>query len=476
MKAIARSAWGGAVGAAALGLVGGDAHGQDEMTLEQLRAQAVNERIKALEDKFAAPDLFRVHWKDGLRLTTPDGKFDLKIGGRLHFEGQWNCAEERLEETKRYNGSSGDAGVTQNIGPLEDAFEIRRARLYLSGLVYEHIEFKFQYDFAKSAVQDKDVYAGAVDLGDWIPNVRAGHMYEQFGLDSLTSSNDSVFIERAAISNIISPNRNPGFMLWKNFKDGNQEERVTWAGGVFREDASDDAVATGDGAYNLTARVTGTPFWKDKGKQMVHLGVAGTRRGVAGRQSGANGEGVAYAGKPEVDTFGNFVNTGLMREADVDWRFGGELAAIWKAWCFAGEYMITKTDLNATSSALDNPEFHGWYAQVSYVLTGEARRWKPAEAIFQNPRPYANAFDNGGMGAWEAALRYSTIDLTDGHKATGGVEGGELVMLTAGLNWYLNPNTRWMFDVSRIHLDDVDPALGRGGDATVLQTRVQFNF
>lgn len=470
MTKIERIAYGAALGAAALAAGSAAAHGQ-QMSEEKLRQEAVNERIKALEDKLSSPDLLRVYWKDGLRLTTPDNKFDLKIGGRLHYESQWNKADNDLEATKRYNGNSGDTAVTQNIGPLEDASEIRRARLYLSGTIYEHVEFKFQYDFAKGAVGDRDVYAGTINLGDWIPNVRAGHMYEQFGLDALTSSNDSVFVERSAISNIIAPNRNPGVQLWKNWKDGNNEERITWAVGAYREDSSDNAVSTADGGYNYTARLTGTPFWEDKGKRMLHLGLAGSRRSVPGRGS----EGVTYAGKPEVDTFGNFVTTGAMKEADVDWRCGAETAFLWNKWCFAGEYMLTRTDMNS-NSAIDNPQFSGWYVQGSYVLTGENRRWKPAEAVFQNPRPFANAFENGALGAWELALRYSTVDLNDGHRGSGGVQGGALAIVTAGLNWYLNPNTRLMFDVSQISLDDVDPALGKGGDATVGQVRVQLAF
>jgi phosphate-selective porin OprO/OprP len=451
-------------------VAGGRASGQ--MTEEKLRQEALNERIRALEEKFAAPDLFRVYWKDGLRLTSPDNNFDLKIGGRLHFESEWNDADDDLEATQRYNGNSGDTAVTQTIGPLEDGMELRRARLYISGLIYEHIEFKWQYDFAKGAVGHRDVYAGFVNLGDWIPNVRVGHQYEPFGLDALTSSNDSTFVERATVSLAIAPNRNPGFLFWKNLKDENKVERFTWAAGVFREDSSDNSVATGDGAYNVTARITGTPWWQNEGRRFLHLGAAATRRSIAGRQGSAGGEGLTYASKPEVDLFGNFVTTGVMREADVDWRYGGELAVVVNRWSIQSEYMLTKTDMNS-NSALDDPSFSGWYVQAAYTITGEPRRWKPAEAIFQNPKPYANAFEDGGLGAWEVALRFSDLDLTDGNTATGGVEGGALDIITLGLNWYLNPNVRVMWDLSRIDLDDVNPALGDGGDATVAQMRIQ---
>ena len=38
-------------------------------------------------------------------------------------------------------------------------------------------------------------------------------------------------------------------------------------------------------------------------------------------------------------------------------------------------------------------------------------------------------------GAWQVGLRYSYIDLNDGP-----IRGGQLNDVTAGLNWFLNPN------------------------------------
>ena len=56
------------------------------------------------------------------------------------------------------------------------------------------------------------------------------------------------------------------------------------------------------------------------------------------------------------------------------------------------------------------------------------------------------------------------LDLNDGL-----VQAGELDGLTLGVNWYLNPNTRLMFNYIRSHLERV-------GDTDIVSMRVQFNF
>ena len=71
----------------------------------------------------------------------------------------------------------------------------------------------------------------------------------------------------------------------------------------------------------------------------------------------------------------------------------------------------------------------------------------------------------GGLGAWELLARVSHRDL-DGRT----VRGGRLTDYTGGLGWYLNPNTRVIFNYA--HLD-------RGavsGGAHIFQMRAQVDF
>jgi phosphate-selective porin OprO and OprP len=430
--------------------------------------QTVEERLQALEDKMNAPDLLRVTWKDGLRLESADGNIAMRIGGRIQFDSQWNRTDNDLEATRRLTDAGNTATATP-IGTFEDGWEIRRARIYIAGSLYHHVEFKAQYDFAKGAVSDKDVYAGLYDLGDWIPNLRAGHQFEPFGLEAVTSRGDLAFIEFDPGQESLAPARNPGFLLWKNLKiDGTP--RLTWAAGAFRTDANDNAVGSGDGAYDLTARLTGTPIWEDGGEHMLHVGIAAMRRSITRAQSGGT---VTLSSKPAADTLPVVVSTGAI-PANVETKFDAEAACIWGPVSVMGEYLVDHVDV--TSAALDNPTFHSWYANVAWTLTGEPRRWNSVDAIPMTPRPATNAFVNGGTGAWDVALRYSELDLNDGQNGARGIQGGRLRVLTAGLDWYLNANAQVTWNLSHSDVVDVDPALGKGGDSYIFEMRFQVHF
>ena len=82
----------------------------------------------------------------------------------------------------------------------------------------------------------------------------------------------------------------------------------------------------------------------------------------------------------------------------------------------------------------------------------------------------ADAGEDGitdGWGAVEVAVRFSYTDLSDGP-----VTGGRLNLLMAGVNWYLQPHVRWMFN----------SGLGRAsggssaGDMFIFQTRIGIDF
>jgi len=405
--------------------------------LEQLEARQM-QKEKSLEGQIeelkkqqpgADPADFRVYWKEGLNLTTLDGDFKLKIGGRLQTDWLW---------------SSEDNAIKSDVGEQEDGVEIRRARLYFSGLIYDNVEYKLQFDFAGGEAALKDAY---LDLTDFpIGKLRMGHFKEPFSLDELTSSKYITFLERA-LPNIFAPRRNTGFMLHNTVSD----ERMTTAIGVFR-DMDDFGENVDDGGYNITGRVTVLPIYEKKGANLLHLGAAYSYRNPD--------DSIRYQQRPEAHLTDRFVDTGTFAGDQVD-LVGLEAAWVNGPLSLQGEYMMANANRLGSGSDV---EFDGYYVQASYFLTGEHRNYKTSEGAFSRIKPNKNYSAESGPGAWEIKARYSGLDLSDRD-----IAGGELDNITAGLNWYLNPNTKIMWDYVHADKDDI-------GQADMLIMRLQFDF
>jgi phosphate-selective porin OprO/OprP len=96
------------------------------------------------------------------------------------------------------------------------------------------------------------------------------------------------------------------------------------------------------------------------------------------------------------------------------------------------------------SKTQSNASFYGWYAQASYFLTGEHRNYAKTASPATYQETFGRVYPNHnfdpracGLGAWELAFRISQLDVND---FNAGFFGGMETDITAGLNWYLNPN------------------------------------
>ncbi len=380
---------------------------EERMRQLEERLQRQEELVESLrQQEKPRPETFRAYWKEGIHLDSTDHTFRVKIGGRM--QNDWAFITE-------------DQDIKDSFGSLANGTEFRRARLYLSGLLYDQIEFKFQYDFAEGDVDFKDVYMGLTDL-PVVGGLRIGHFKEPFSLEKLTSSNYITFMERG-LPSALFPSRSTGFMLHNHALN----QRVTWAVGAFK--GSDNfGDRTSDGEFNFTGRLTALPWYQDNGRYLVHLGLAYSYRNPNDNQ-------VRFRARPEVHLAPRFVDTSTLT-ADNLQMVGLEGAIVYGPASLQGEYTHATVD-----TAGGNPQLGGFYVYGSYFLTGENRNYKSSKGAFERIRPARN-FHYGSWtapGAWEIAARYSHIDLNDQGSA-----GGRLDDLTLGLNWYLNPNTRIM--------------------------------
>ena len=376
------------------------------------------------------PSTFRAYWKEGIRMDSVDKSVKLKLGGRIMND---------------WVGFSADRSVNENFSTVGGT-EFRTARLYMSGTLHDRVEFKAQYDFAPIGTAFKDVWIGIKGIPG-LGKFRVGHFKEPFGLELMNSSRYITFMERALTSSLM-PSRNTGFMFANPLAD----ERMTWSAGVFK-DALDTGTGLGSENYSLTGRITGLPLHEDGGKKLVHLGLAYSRRNpILDR--------LRLRARPETHLSTRWIDTGSFPARSQD-LLGLEAALVQGPFSLQSEYLNSATD----SPGLGDPSFNSFYVAGSFFLTGENRRYKRDAGTFTRVRPKGNLFGGEkGLGAWQLAARYSRLDLNHGS-----ILGGKLDNFTLGLNWFLNPNTRIMFNYVRANREDI-------GEGNIFQTRFQVDF
>lgn len=387
-------------------------------------------RISALENAAPkpSPDALKATWRPGLTFANEDKSVQLRLGFRL--QNDW-----------AFFGNA-DAALEEKVGPLDDTVDFRRIWLELDGTLYERTIFAANVDFSGGRTSLRNMFVGVKDV-PWIGTVRVGHQQEPFGLEEMTANVNLTFLERTMV--VFNPSYNTGVRVLRTLAD----KRMTLSYGVFR-DTDDTGRVVSDDGYNLTARLTGLPYASDDNRQLVHLGIA------ASRQSSPTGK-VNYRGRP-VNRWAPFFVTATNIPADEAALAGLELAVVNGPLSFQAEWVMASPDTEG-----NDPEYSGYYAQVSYFLTGETRPYDRAAGAFGRLMPKRN-YGRDGWGAWEIALRFSGVDLTDET-----YDGGELNNVTAALNWYLNPNVRMMLNYIRSELEDV-------GEADAVVARFQLSF
>ena len=318
-----------------------------EPDLEE-RLRGIEERLKAMQEKPRQTDRVRVYWKEGLRLETADRVVQLRFGGRLMND--WAFMIE-------------DDNVKAVLGDIMDGTEIRQAWQYVSGLLYNRVEFKAQFGFTGGDAEFRDVYLGLRKL-PIVGNVQVGHFKEPFGLEELTSRKYISFMERS-LPNVFRPGWNTGIMLYNH----ELQERLTWTIGLFF-DTNNFGERIVDGEYNVTSRITGLLWYGDKGRKLFHLGTAYSHRNPSDQELG-------FRERPEAHLAPWFVNTEKF-PADFLGLIGVETALVLGSGSLQGEYIHASVDRPANS----NTEFSGFYMIGSYFLTGEHRPYNPSSAKF----------------------------------------------------------------------------------------------
>jgi phosphate-selective porin OprO and OprP len=380
------------------------------------------------------------------------------------------------------------ANFTQNPTSIaqysnaKNSVGFRRARIALLG-EYEIVDYIIEMDFANRGVNSevnqkdqstafKDVYIQVRDL-PMLGNVRAGHFKECFGLEDLTSDNYTTFMERSLDDEgAFCPGRNDGIMAY----DWTESQRATWAIGTFTNATGFDQPPTfiyDHWGLDMAMRATYLPWYDEAsgGRGLLHTGIGYVYRSAPDHT-------MTLATRPE-SAFAPSVINMTLKDLDNMQNLGVESALVYGPLSVQSEFFASNTNyVNDTSN-----KFWGTYVFVSYFLTGENRPYNRKLGVFDRVKPFENFFrvrtcDNDvatGRGAWEVAYRFSYIDMLDDLTTKG---AGIVTDHTFGVNWYLNPYTRLMFNY--VHsIDTYNVATGHrvtGGNMDILEMRCAMDF
>lgn len=332
------------------------------------------------------------------------------------------------------------------LGDLQDGFGFRRVRIGAQGSIEDSASWVSEVELAGGSVRIRDVFVG-LDAIPGVNQIRIGNFREPYNLEGMTSSNFITFMERSA-QNVLSPVRNWGVcsFWWR------EDERLLFSLGGFRDGTGNDGQSFGDdgrGAY--TARLTGLPVYNpsDDAFRLVHVGAAFSQRsppnGVLNftRRIGSNiltvDDNPGSPFLPSLQIAANDYQLYNLQAARVVGPF--TLQAEWSA--------AAVQQIGAGSIFV-----HGMYVSAGYFLTGEHRAYNRTRGSFDQvevlyPVTRSRSVARRGRGAVEVAARFAYLDFNSANLPpdnNGNPAGTDLYEIAAGLNWYLNTNTRIMFD------------------------------
>ncbi|HXQ50253.1 MAG TPA: porin [Stellaceae bacterium] len=437
-------------------------------------------------------------------LESGDGQYSIALTGRLHFDvGGY---------TNYHQDSHATAPSDLNAG-----INARRARLGVIGKFAGDWNYAFVYDLGGSSdgfdVTNPSGGGGLGVSGGFLAGIENayvtynglnnpksavplafdfGYQDTPFTLDEATSSNDIMFMERAS-SQVVATAFGSGDNR-SAFGVRSNDARY-WAGVYVTGPTSGSAHNVGEplamfGRFTyqaLQAPDYSLHFGVDLEGLLKPANVTTTAAGAAPGTISASLRTLSLSDRPElridpstllatgtIGTAANPVTGGSV--------FGAETAGGYQNLFFQSEGF----NYRVTRAGLPDNTFWGGYLEGSWTITGEHRTYNPGSGAYTGINPaHPLSISAGTWGALELAARASYISLSDNFNPiavagkSNSVEGGRQTIYTMGLNWYLNPNMRLMFDwlhgtVKKQAATPIAPQTGANFDAVAMRAQVAF--
>ena len=378
--------------------------------------------------------------ENGFVIQSANGDFQLRVGVLAHLDGRFAP------------GDDSDAVI--------NTFAVRRLRTPLRGRIARRFEFYVNPDFAGGVVVVQDAYLDTVFSPAF--RVRLGKAKTPFGLERLQSVSTILFFERALPSALV-PNRDVGVQVLGDLARGS----VSYMAGVLNgvPDGGSADVDTND-SKDVAGRIVVRPFNARAATDPLDglgLGFAAT----TGMQSGA----AALALLRTSSLLQPFFSYAAAVADGRRTRYSPQAFYSYKNVAGFAEYVHTRVPVRK-GAIREEIAHRAWQVAGSIVVTGE----HPDAGGGVRPRANFN-FGGGNWGAMQIGARYHRLRVDDAARTAGFAAAGSSVdaeAWTAGVNWFLTPNLRYVVNVERTIFDQGAAGARPAENALVFRSQLSF--
>ena len=365
----------------------------------------------------------KVVYEEGVHIRTNDKSFDMRIGGVIQTD--------LIAFSSHY--------------PEDNDFDIRRARLFIEGRMFDYFGYKFEGEFEGAS---NDRLVDALINFDYFPYLQfqVGQFKEPFSLENLISDKYLPFNERS-MAYYLTPARDVGLMIHGTMFG----DMLNYGVGVFNGDGRDATRRSQKDDKEFTGRIVLKPFHKLDIPLINNLQLGGSFAYARLDTSDLNVD-IDTPGRTTFFEVNSRAKFRVIQDVDDRRRFGFEMAYACGPLVLMGEYIRNDYhELLLSDEEVFDFSMKGWYAGMLLMVTGE----KPviSKGVLEKIKP-KNNFDIKGRkwGAWGIGFRYEQFEADQ-------VVYDELVFegqsvrransFTAALNWYLNSMVRFSLNYSR---------------------------
>jgi phosphate-selective porin OprO and OprP len=385
-------------------------------------------------------------------ITSADGRASLAIGGFTQFD---------------VGGSFQHVNPNTQFPHLNNGVNLRRGRLYFVG-TFDDFRFNITPEFGDRPDGAPTLFEANFNYTGIKPvTFTVGYFHPFVSLDDATFPGNTLFLERPSIVNI---ERSVAAGI----------TRASLGANAITDDYFASAYLTGPlfGAQRPTllngeqvgavGRFAARPYYdKDwnlhaefSGQMAFHPNV------TASGTPGVSRTTLTLADQPELEIdFNPLVSTGAL-SARSAYAYGGALGASWRNLLLAGEfYQIGVNQSKLPSTPSPTLGFNGGYVDAGWVFTGEPIPYDITRGAWSRPKvDHPFSLEDGGIGAWEVAARYSTVDLNSNvvpgvpQSVTGGIFGGRQQIVGLALSWYPNDWLRFILQLQHGDINKLNSA------------------